>query len=588
MKSFKKISILFIFQILCVNFIWAQSPSLKCLAVDSLGNVQISWGQPSDSCGFFTQYDIYYSPNLGGPYSLITSISNFLTTTYYHNGANADVGSCYYYISSISGCSSNISDTLKTIFLVLNNTIQGTTALNWNDTYNPLVPTSTGMYLIYRENSSLGSMQLIDSVFQLNQFVDSFTVCNDTIDYQIVMLDSSGCVSASNVVPLYPDGLQPGIVIIDSVSIDNITGFGTIGWQRGNASDIMGYIIYVANDFGGWDSINTVYGADNTYYLDILSAIDTDAVVYNIVAIDSCNNKGVFGDGHTTMYLEGSLDTCLGEALLSWNEYYLWSAGVSYYDIFVSENGAPFSLLGSSGTTQFVHTGIVRGATYCYFVRANDGTGFITASSNTICSYKNMVASSNISLVLTAEARDSIKNVLYWNEDPNWGSLISGYFIYRSFDGGKFELVGFQPFGTGVFTDSLMPLDDFSSGIGEFCYYVVPSKSSANLYGCIDTSNIECVTQFPKYVVPNTFTPNGDGINDVFLPIRVFVDKTDYLFIIYNRWGQNLFETTNPDVGWDGKLKGSKVQNDAYVYYVSFKIRGNEQVVKAGTVMLLR
>ena len=68
----------------------------------------------------------------------------------------------------------------------------------------------------------------------------------------------------------------------------------------------------------------------------------------------------------------------------------------------------------------------------------------------------------------------------------------------------------------------------------------------------------------------------------------VFVAKKDYLLIIYNRWGQKLFETTNPANGWDGTLKGVPIQNDAYVYYVSFKIRGNEQFIKAGTVMLLR
>jgi len=588
MKFAKKV--IFIFALItCFGFfVNAQSPNLKCLGVDSVGNIQISWEQPADTCNFFTQYYIYYSSNSGGPFVLIDSITDFLTNTYYHVGANADVGNCYYYVSSISGCVNNISDTLKSIFLSINNTVQGTTSLNWNNTHNPVVSTGSGMYYIYRENSLTGSLQLVDSAYQLNFYIDSFTVCNDTINYQIVMIDSSGCINTSNVVELYPDGLQPGIVTIDSVTVDVLTGFGAIGWQQGDASDIMGYIIYVANNFGGWDSIDFVFGATNTYYLDNLSKVDTNAIVYNVVAIDSCGNKGVFGAGHTTMFLWATLDTCLGEATLSWNEYYLWSSGISEYDIYISENGSPYTILGTSNTTQFVHTGLVKASTYCYYIRAKDGTGLISSSSNVMCSYKDIISSANISLTLTVEAHDSVKNILYWNEEPVWGILIGGYAIYRSFDGGSFVLIGFQPFGTSVYYDSLIPLENFRTGKGEFCYYVVPVKSSVGLYGCIDTSNIECVTQFPKFVVPNTFTPNGDGRNDVFLPIRIFIADNDYLFIIYNRWGQKLFETSNPSDGWDGTLKGAAVQNDAYVYYVSFKIRGDEQIVKAGTVMLLR
>jgi gliding motility-associated-like protein len=58
--------------------------------------------------------------------------------------------------------------------------------------------------------------------------------------------------------------------------------------------------------------------------------------------------------------------------------------------------------------------------------------------------------------------------------------------------------------------------------------------------------------------------------------------------IIFNRWGQNIFETNDMNEGWDGTVKGFVVQNDAYVFYVNFTIRDGIPVQKAGTVLLIR
>jgi gliding motility-associated-like protein len=64
------------------------------------------------------------------------------------------------------------------------------------------------------------------------------------------------------------------------------------------------------------------------------------------------------------------------------------------------------------------------------------------------------------------------------------------------------------------------------------------------------------VTEDLLYYVPNTFTPNGDGTNDIFLPVLTAgFDPTSYTLLIFNRWGEVLFESHDPAVGWDGQYK---------------------------------
>jgi gliding motility-associated-like protein len=90
--------------------------------------------------------------------------------------------------------------------------------------------------------------------------------------------------------------------------------------------------------------------------------------------------------------------------------------------------------------------------------------------------------------------------------------------------------------------------------------------------GCINTSNI-LVTVLCKnsnLFIPNTFSPNGDGSNDLFYPRGKGLDRV-ILLRIFNRWGEVVFEKRNfpvndPASGWDGTFKGNKPLADVYVY----------------------
>ena len=91
--------------------------------------------------------------------------------------------------------------------------------------------------------------------------------------------------------------------------------------------------------------------------------------------------------------------------------------------------------------------------------------------------------------------------------------------------------------------------------------------------GCTDntTQTIQILQDYYSYS-PTIFTPNNDGINDTFSPKLLNIDINSYKLIIFDRWGKNIFETTNYNEGWNGGLKdGTLVPPDVYSYKVSYK-----------------
>ena len=90
-------------------------------------------------------------------------------------------------------------------------------------------------------------------------------------------------------------------------------------------------------------------------------------------------------------------------------------------------------------------------------------------------------------------------------------------------------------------------------------------------------------------LVPNSFTPNGDGLNDQFVPIVDGLDMDSYEFRVFNRWGEELFLSTVPGEGWDGNYKGAPAQLGVYVWQVIAQdSMGGETDRKQGHVTLVR
>lgn len=114
--------------------------------------------------------------------------------------------------------------------------------------------------------------------------------------------------------------------------------------------------------------------------------------------------------------------------------------------------------------------------------------------------------------------------------------------------------------------------------------YFVTATNDAGCVG-IDSVSIN-VEVFQDILVPNGFTPNGDGKNDVFRPI-VGAQFALTNFSVFNRWGQLIFTTNQKDAGWNGKFQNNPQPAGIYTWMVTAK-KGSQSIRKTGTVLLVR
>ena len=117
---------------------------------------------------------------------------------------------------------------------------------------------------------------------------------------------------------------------------------------------------------------------------------------------------------------------------------------------------------------------------------------------------------------------------------------------------------------------------------------VVATLVAVSDIGCRDSIQkiISLMAECGAYV-PNAFTPNNDGRNDVIKPFLTG-QKAFKKFSIYNRFGNMIFTTSKNGTGWDGTYKGKRLNQDVYVYLVEYSLRQNEQLQQKGTVTLVR
>ena len=174
----------------------------------------------------------------------------------------------------------------------------------------------------------------------------------------------------------------------------------------------------------------------------------------------------------------------------------------------------------------------------------------------------------------------------------NWTPLINGlngditYDVFRA-DAG----MGLVPLASGL-TD--LSFQDNSSGQdgGEICYEIRASFRPAGagpMPTFVFSSNRACVTPVPEVFVPNAFSPNGDGNNDVFRPFfSPIPSAADYELLIFDRWGALMFESNDPAQGWDGLFNGQRMAVGVFVYTLRYQAREGMVRVRNGTVNLLR
>ena len=107
-------------------------------------------------------------------------------------------------------------------------------------------------------------------------------------------------------------------------------------------------------------------------------------------------------------------------------------------------------------------------------------------------------------------------------------------------------------------------------------------------FGCTATDTMTIYTlPCDEYFIPNTFTPNGDGLNDIFHVVGLKINAQVEM-VIYNRWGQQVFQSSDAKLGWNGYYKGNKAESAVYFYQIKITFPTGIAKILKGDLTLLR
>jgi gliding motility-associated-like protein len=174
--------------------------------------------------------------------------------------------------------------------------------------------------------------------------------------------------------------------------------------------------------------------------------------------------------------------------------------------------------------------------------------------------------------------------------EPNPTTFAAPYVSFRNSSalGDNYNWQYFTSNGDTLGGDSIFePSFEFpAADTGSYPVRLITTTDS----GCADTA-IHVVYIGGELIVyaPNSFTPNGDGINDVFLPVITGFDLESYELWIFDRWGETVFHSTNSRQGWDGRFTGVEVKSDTYAFRL--KVRSKYSAAKQeviGKITVLR
>ena len=259
---------------------------------------------------------------------------------------------------------------------------------------------------------------------------------------------------------------------------------------------------------------------------------------------------------------------------LSWNFDVPWTN--QKYDV-LRWNGMNWDLIATVLDTVYQDTGLVNGREYCYYVAAYGSYGLADIESPQInlsqeacavpidnvppCPPSLEVSNICSSMESSCDEAEDLENLLLWTNPMDLCAETDDVVSYR---------VYFSP-QEDTELEWIATIDD--SGITDFTHF--PERGIAGCYAvtALDTflnesvfSNIVCVDNCPNFTLPNTFTPNGDGANDSFIPYPYcFIESIE--LAIFNRWGELVYETRDPDINWRGEnLNGRDLPSGTYYY----------------------
>lgn len=196
------------------------------------------------------------------------------------------------------------------------------------------------------------------------------------------------------------------------------------------------------------------------------------------------------------------------------------------------------------------------------------------------------VISNTILLQTNSQNRNSTS--LIWNPYSYWYSGVRSYGVQLKNNNGSFNTIGMR----GPNQNFMDSLNIESYSLDSICFRVFAVKDT--ITNDTSWSNEVCLVPSSYVHVPTAFSPDQNGLNEVFKPVTGFIHRNSadpnerFEFQVYNRWGQLVFQTNEPSQGWDGRFEGNIAPPGLFVWTV--KALGYDGVPhhQTGTVLLVR
>ncbi|MDD2385576.1 MAG: gliding motility-associated C-terminal domain-containing protein [Bacteroidales bacterium] len=241
----------------------------------------------------------------------------------------------------------------------------------------------------------------------------------------------------------------------------------------------------------------------------------------------------------------------------------------------------------NTGQTEIMHTDYdvnVNNYRYYYRIAAINPCGVLSSYSN---------IASNILLNVLAD--DNLMHDISWTNYYAWPNGVSNFKIYRVFNDTRTE-IGVNSAGNLNYSYNIEWYVNYCHDkkinmTNEFCYYVeaYESESPRNISSQgISRSNIACVNHYPIVWIPTAFNATSINIqNREFKPILSFIENEPYEFIIYDKWGQIIFNTNKTYEGWNGTINHLELApSQYYTYFVRYFDYKGSEYIKTGTFFL--
>lgn len=224
----------------------------------------------------------------------------------------------------------------------------------------------------------------------------------------------------------------------------------------------------------------------------------------------------------------------------------------------------------------------VASTSYCYHIVMKD-----------TCDNYGPIGYEACSILLNGET-SPFESRISWTGYHGWCEGVSEYDIVNKGDRATQWDTRSVTGNDSAFIDNQL---DPNSGL--FSYYIVAHQQDPSatgyatktgpvmFYNATSTSNTIELSQKPGIFVPNAFTPNNDQLNDTWNIRDIFIK--DYKLMVYNKWGQNIFSTTDKNEQWTGKLSsGAEAPSDVYIYTLTYSGYDNTTLTLKGNVTILR